>query len=136
MIGARLTNDPRAATTSCTAMLGPVSVEAFRMPASRPMPRPLLLVGRKLRAALVIREGAARRKGATGGQIVQRRYHAGNFLQPLDRIGGSSAHDLQTRDRCQETMGIRMERLPKPGADFVLFHLLAGIHDDDALRGL
>src|SRR5438045_9098924 len=99
MIGARLspglTPDPRAATTSCTAMLGPVSIEAFRVPASRPMPRPLLLVGRKLRSALVIREGAARRKGATGRQIVQCRYHPGNFLQPLDRIGGWPAHDPQ-----------------------------------------
>src|SRR5580704_10980049 len=112
MIGARLTTDPRATTTSCTAMLGPVSVEAFRMPASRPMPRPLLLVGRKLCAALVIREGAARRKGATWRQIIQRRHHAGNFLQPLDRIGGSSAHNLQTRDRCQETVGIGVKRLP------------------------
>src|SRR5271169_1534163 len=117
MVGARLTTDPRAATTSCTAMLDPVPIEAFRVPASRPMPRPLLLVGRKLCAALVVREGATRRKGATGREVVQRRHHAGNFLQPLDRIGGSSAHDLQARDRCQETMGIRVERLPKQGVE-------------------
>src|SRR5689334_1042421 len=96
----------RAAATSGTGMLGPISIKAFRMPASRPMPRTLLFIGRELRAALVIRKGATRRKGATGRQIVQRRHHARNFLQPLDRIGSSSAHDLQTRDRGQEAMSV------------------------------
>ncbi len=106
------------------------------MPASRPMPRPLLLVGRELRAALVIGEGAARCKRATGREIVQRRHHAGNFLQPLDRIGGSSTHDLQTRDRCQQTVSIGVKRLSKQSVDFGLFNLSACVHDNNALRSL
>ena len=81
-----------AAATSRTGTLRhpAPAIKPLRVPAGRPMARPLLLVGRKLTTAAVVGEGAARRERAAGRQVGQRRHHAGDFLQPLSAdIGGS-----------------------------------------------
>src|SRR5437899_3075304 len=83
--GVRWRPGRRAEAISCTGMSGiPSSIEPLRVPAGCPMPGPLLLVGGKLRVTAVIREGAPGRECAAGREIVQRRHHAGDFLEPLD----------------------------------------------------
>jgi hypothetical protein len=62
------------------------------------MPWPQLLVGWELRPAAVVGKGAAWGKRATRWQIVQRRHHTGDFLQPLDSGIITPCHDLEARD--------------------------------------
>src|SRR5579871_2466992 len=57
-----------------------------RPPAGGPVTRALLLVGREGGAAAILRVGAARREGAAGRQVAERRHHAGDLLQPRGRI--------------------------------------------------
>src|ERR1700738_2283037 len=75
------------------------SKDLARAPARRPVTGPFLLVGREGRAAAILGIVAARREHAAGGQIAQRRHHAGDFLQPLGRGVVVANHDAEARDR-------------------------------------
>src|SRR5690606_27432395 len=59
------------------------SVQTLGVPACRPVPRPLLLVGRAARMALRVGVRAARGEGTAGGQGIQRRHDARDLGQPL-----------------------------------------------------
>src|SRR5438552_12047159 len=136
MTGIVLRAGPCAAATSPTASSAiPPTIEPLRMPAGRPMTRPQLLIGWKLRPATVIGKGAARCESATWRQVIERRHHPGDFLQPSDRSRVSSRHYLKPRDRREQAVRIGVKRLREQGVDLGFFDLPARIHHDYRLRG-
>src|ERR1700736_2384168 len=112
MTGVELRADPFAATISPTARsaISP-TIEPLRMPAGCPMPRTQLFIWGELGAAAVIGEGAPWGKRATRRKIIQRRHHAGDFLQPLCGSGVPPRHDIETRNGRQQAIRVGVERL-------------------------
>src|SRR5579885_109618 len=125
----------RTSSTAMPASATATSIELARTPARRPVTGPFFLVRRVLRPAASFGMRAARREDATGRQVAQGRHRAGNFLQPLRRLGPLAAHQRQPRYRTHQSVRVRVLRLRKQLLDRRLFHFAAGIHDDHPLRG-
>src|SRR5665213_978172 len=113
-----------------------VPVELVRAPARRPMTGALLLVGRIGLPATVFGVRTARRKHAAVRQVRQGRDHAGNFLEPCAGFYLLAAHQRKARDRSHQPVRVGMLRPHEQLLDRRLLDLAAGVHDDDALRGL
>ena len=86
--------------------------------------------------ALIVRLGAARGEGAAGRQIVQCRYHAADFPQPL--IGGhvQPTGAANPGDGAQQAAWIGVQWVREQVLDRGFLDLAAGIHHHDPLGGL
>src|SRR5205814_5028600 len=73
----------------------------------------------------------AGREGAAGNRLLERRYEAGDLLQPLRACAGPSA-----RDGGKQPAGIWMCRSVEQLQDRSLLHFAARVHDNNALAGL
>ena len=102
-------------------------------PARRQMVVAPVLQRRIFGAAALDRQRAARREGAARRQVGQGRHHAGNFHQPRIGVGAERRH---RRHRCHQAAGVGMPGIFEQRLDAGFLDLLAGIHHDDALRGL
>src|SRR5919206_3200741 len=102
MTGSRRTSASLPSPPRDTLLTTP-SIEPVRMPAGGPVARPLLLIGRILGPAQLVRIGAARREAAAGREIRQRRHHAGDLPEPLG-LGRRTGQEPEMRDRAQEPM--------------------------------
>ena len=71
---------------------------------------PLFLVIGKTVAATVLGMGTARREHAATGEIIQRRHHAGNLLEPIRIALGLAPHKRKSRNRSHQSVRIRMLR--------------------------
>src|SRR3954453_22352702 len=75
---------------------------------------------------------AAWSEAAAARRIDQDRDRAADRLQPYLVLAG----EIDARDRADQSLGIGMAGIAEELVDRRLLHHLAGIHHDDALRGL
>src|SRR5438067_13665775 len=86
---------------------------------------------RRLPVATILGMAAARRKGATGNRLPERRHDTRDLLQPLHARPCPPA-----RDRGEEAARVGMRRSVEQLQHGSLLDLAARVHDDDALTGL
>src|SRR5215468_9023386 len=106
------------------------------VPAGGPVAAAFLFVDRPLAAADIVGAIAARCKGAALGQLEQGRHDAGDFLQPCVVAYRLAPHQVEPGDRGEQADRVGVQRPAEQFADLGFLDLAAGIHDDDALRGL
>src|SRR5207302_8571791 len=116
-----------APPTATPLPVAALTIKLLRMPAGRPMPGTLLLIGREERAAALVGIGTARRERTSRRQVGQRRHLTRNLLETaMGRHTGLAANDREMRDRGHQPVRVAAQRRLEQPLDIALSDLLAG----------
>src|SRR5471032_2109036 len=96
---------------------------AIAVPAGCPMGRPLLVIGRPLAAAEIVRPGTARREGTSLWEGKEWWHDARNLSQAILGPLLLATHQVEARNRGHQARGIGMERAGEQLADLGLLDL-------------